>query len=138
MSSAKRFIALCLALVVFISSGGVVMAVHYCSKQANKEVTLFKNNTCCSKNSSACESFPASKSLKKKCCDLKVTYHKIDISTVFSEKVTPDVQALIVIDFLNNFSFFAPPVYNSSLANKAPPFFTGGRTFLSISQQFLI
>lgn len=138
MALKNRIIAFILALVVFISSGGVVLAVHYCSKKTNKEVSLYNDHSCCSQKSKSCDSKNKDHLFKNKCCDLKVTYHKIDISSIFSE-----IQPLILTcNLFSDFNFqsylFPSAFYFCQLTNKAPPFYTGGKSFLHISQLLLI
>lgn len=137
MNLAKRILAFSLSLVIFVSSGGVVLAVHYCSKNTTKDVSFFSNKTCCKKNFS-CERAPSPKLIKKKCCDLKVTLHKVDISTFLSEKQQIDLPG-------SSFDLLLDPAMHTKfvvesfvLSNKAPPFFIGGKSFLNISQQYLI
>ena len=133
----KRFLAVALAVVVFISSGGVVLAVHICSKNSNKEVSLFSNKTCCSKLT-PCATGEVPKTIKKNCCNLKITYHKVDISSIHSELSNFLVQAITIVPINFENEFVQEVFLKSVLTNKAPPFFIGGKTFLSISQNYLI
>ena len=137
MAIFKRFLAVVLAVVVFISSGGVVLAVHICSKNSNKEVSLFSNKTCCSKVSH-CANGELPQKIKKNCCDLKITYHKVDISSIHSELTNFPLQSLAIAPIIFENEFVQKVFLKSVLTNKAPPFFTGGKSFLSISQNYLI
>ena len=138
MSLSKRIFAFLLAMVIFISSGGVVLAVHYCSKKSNKEISLFSNNSCCSKKSSHCDKKNSTSSLKKKCCDLKVSYHKVDISSTISDSYHFDLHELVIENFRTELRFFLSSLPTGEISNKAPPFFRGGISFLHISNALLI
>jgi len=138
MSATKRLLVFFLAFVVFISSGGVVLAVHYCSMKASKEISLFQHNSCCSDTPKTCEKNNAEKVQAKKCCDLKVTYHKVDMSTIISAIDHLDILVPALDDLSFNFCANKTAFVQSILSNKAPPFFSGGKTFLILSQLFLI
>ena len=138
MSLTKRTIAFILSLVVFISSGGVVLAVHCCSKNPDKQVSFFKNNSCCNKKSSVCNSKNIKDGLKSKCCDSKISYHKVDIASISSEIHNIDFQNSIIQVLELREDFVPVAQFNFNFSNKAPPFYRGGKTFLSISQLFLI
>ncbi len=114
------------------------MAVHYCSMKASKEISLFQDNSCCSDKEKICEKNSTEKVQTKKCCDLKVTYHKVDISTIFSGIDHSDIQVPALDYFSFNLDAIKTAFFNSILSNKAPPFFSGGKTFLILSQLFLI
>ncbi len=137
MTVFKRILAIVLATVVFVSSGGVVLAVHICSKNSSKEVSLFSNQTCCSKKA-PCSNSDAPKNFKKNCCNLKITYHKVDISSINSEVIPLPVHVINVDAFNFENAFVQQVILKSVLTNKAPPFFTGGKSFLAISENYLI
>lgn len=137
MTAFKRILAIVLATVVFVSSGGVVLAVHICSKNSSKEVSFFSNETCCSKKTS-CSNSDFQKILKKNCCNLKITYHKVDISSINSEVAPLPIHVIDVSHFNFENAFVQQVILKSVLTNKAPPFFTGGKSFLAISENYLI
>ncbi len=138
MNLAKRFLAFFLSLVIFISSGGVVLAVHYCSKKTTKEVSFFQHNSCCSKKSSVCKKNIPDEFLKKKCCELKISYHKVDVSSLFYKLQQLNIESKAVDNFSETKVAKEPAFLSSTFCNKAPPFYTGGKTFLYFSQLLLI
>jgi len=129
MSVTKRLIAFLLAFVVFISSGGVVMAVHYCSMKSSKEISIFNQKSCCTDKAKTCENNRATELRNKKCCDLTVTYHKIDISTIFSVIEHVDLQVPAFDYFSFNLNPAKTSFFDNILSNKAPPYFSGGKHF---------
>ncbi len=138
MKPFKKLITFLLIPTILISSGGVVLAVHYCSSLSDKSVSLFEEGTCCSGDSKSCGKENSLESFENNCCDVKLTYHKVDVTSFISEHHFTDY-----LFYSNNLN----PKFDSAIisedvfyttSNKAPPFFIGGKTFLYISLRLLI
>ncbi len=137
LSPRIRIFSIVMALLVFISTGGVTLAIHYCYKENSKDVSLTNESSCCSEDS-GCGTENKSNSDDDDCCDLFVSYHKLTILTTLLDGNDSD---FIPVSFIEDRSFNTSLPAESpvvSLISKPPPFFTGGKTFLPISQQFLI
>ncbi len=138
MKKAKRFLALVLSLVILISSGGIVLAVHYCSSKADASVTLFVAKSCCSQKDVPCDGSKSQHSFKNNCCELKISYHKVDVSSVVSAGHHFEAP-VCMSDFVKvQDPSILPALLFGSLLNKAPPFYTGGKTFLYFIRNLLI
>src|SRR5689334_17612565 len=87
----QKFLAFFLALIVLISSNGIVVAAHNCFSSHKSKVFLSAPSTCCHKEKQSCHSKPVDQtSFVKKCCEVKITYHKIDVKTPITKN--PQVQ----------------------------------------------
>lgn len=77
------FLSFLLAASVLFASTGVVIASHICHESKKADITLFESHGCCSDLASKCESLPASQGqLKKNCCELNISYHKLELLTL--------------------------------------------------------
>lgn len=128
MNSIRRFLAFFLTLTILVSSTGVVLAVHTCFISSKKQISLFQNKSCCSSHSKNCHSKPAS-SLKAKCCELSISYHKLDVvsNTIKYQHLDSDTGLPLVL-----FSALTKPQHSFTkiYLNKAPPESRGGIEFL--------
>ena len=129
----KKFISLLLGVIITISSGGVVVASHSCLKKPGTEVSLFQHKGCCSKGKKNCHSASSpGQAFTKKCCQLTVSFHKVDVSSLPVKKnfIHADV-------FIRNFAVqntIALQNYSAKLfQNKAPPKLAGRTLLTSIS-----
>jgi len=132
-----RLLAIFMALVVFISTGGVVLAIHYCYKENSKDVSLIEEDSCCSEEK-GCGTEDADKTGEADCCDLFVSYHKLTILTTLLEGHDFDLIPVSSVEYFKFDQVIPADLPVISLISKPPPFFTGGKTFLHFSQQFLI
>ena len=80
----KNILAILLAANVLFASTGVVVASHICAARKKADVTLFKSHGCCSKEKKDCSSFPFSSSdhFRNNCCQLNISYYKLDVNSV--------------------------------------------------------
>ena len=120
----SKSIAFILALIILVSSNGVVLAVHTCLSKAATEVSLFGNKGCCSENKS-CRDKGERSVVSAKCCNISFSFHKTDVSSVPQKSsFTPGnfsfpayaIQDLFTLRFSSAFSI-------ASL--KAPPGISG-------------
>jgi len=133
----KNIITLLLASAVLFASTGVVIASHICTSSKKSDVAFFENKGCCSKDSKPCTSFPtAPNSLKGNCCQLNISYHKIDVSSVQKTFSPVTIYYFPVKDIialpLPGQTFFPAP------ANQNPDYRTGGKPFLFSIHSLLI
>ena len=131
--SIQKLISVFLGLIILVSSTGVVLASHSCFSKPGTDVSLFSHKGCCSKGKMNCHADPQKEtSFSKKCCQLKITFHKVDVSSILlkSNLVQADCLPLafstIDFSFTNNFS-------ETRLLNKAPPKPAGRELLTAIS-----
>lgn len=134
----KSFISLLLAASVLISSTGVVIASHVCLKKGQADVSFFQSKSCCSKHHSSCSPVPV---VKKKCCQLSVSYHKLELNSIVKVASASHGISIPVLDavvtpqtssaFLNTFQLTDDPPGNL----KQIP---GSKTFLHSIHLLLI
>jgi len=91
----RSLISVLLAISVLISSTGVVIASHVCLKKGQADVSFFQSKSCCSKYHKSCEPVPV---VKKKCCQLSVSYHKLQVNSVVKESSTSPGISIPVLD----------------------------------------
>ena len=127
----RNSLAVLLSAIILVSSTGVVLAAHSCFSKHGTEVSLFVHKGCCSTEKSTCHSIHSEESaFKRECCQLKISYHKVDVSS-------PVVKNFSLPDL----TLFSTPLFNfssekfddrssSCTFNKAPPLLTGGLSFL--------
>jgi hypothetical protein len=138
-SSFKKSVAILVSVIVLISSNGLELAAHNCFSQHGTEVSLFKHTGCCSKEEKNCHSNPVKdKSFEKKCCELKITYHKVDVSSPSVR--TPEVpySNLFFSDLLFSSSFNSLNYFSSQPFNKPPPLICSGFSLLLSIQKLTI
>lgn len=67
---------------ILISGNGIVLAIHTCLSSSSKDISFFKEPSCCSKNDKSCNSDcnknKHKDSLASKCCTSEIAYHKIN------------------------------------------------------------
>jgi hypothetical protein len=88
MKKGLKIILSCLiAASLLFASTGVVIASHICFKKGKSNVSFFENESCCSKHENSCSEVPV---VKKKCCQLSISYHKLEVNSLTkpSSKVT--------------------------------------------------
>jgi hypothetical protein len=129
-SRTKNILSIFLSLVVLVSSNGIVVAAHNCFSQHKTEVSLFSKK-CCSKEKEQCHSKPAMEdTFAKKCCELKITYHKVDVKAPLVKNAS--IQHLNL--FSNPISFSSPSFFSDNISissfNKAPPCIRSGVALL--------
>ena len=75
-----RFFIYLLTTSIFISGNGVVVAMHTCLSSSIKNVSLFKESSCCSEKNKFCDSgcHDQKESLSSKCCFSEFSYHKVN------------------------------------------------------------
>ena len=75
----QSFFIYLITAAVFISGNGVVLSIHTCLSSADKNVSLFKQKSCCSEDDNRCESKCPDQhdNLSSKCCTSEVVYNKV-------------------------------------------------------------
>jgi hypothetical protein len=104
----KTFLSILLAASVLFASTGIVIASHICLKKQIADVSLFESKGCCAMHHERCSTIPV---VKKKCCQLSVSYHKLELNT---ETKSPTTFTKISIP---GFVIDVPSPVLSSLAN---------------------
>ncbi|MBP6401104.1 MAG: hypothetical protein KA492_01155 [Bacteroidia bacterium] len=134
--SIRTFFSFILAFSILISSSGVVLAVHTCFSSSKTQISLFHPKGCCSKPSKSCHKLPAS-GFKSKCCELKISYHRIEVNADAVHHAFPVTIAEIDLPL---FSSAVSPVVSipSNTFNKAPPEILTGTSFLYSIHRLLI
>jgi hypothetical protein len=129
-SRSKNILSVFLSLVVLVTSNGIVVAAHNCFSQHKTEVSLFSKK-CCQKEKEQCHSKPAMENtFAKKCCELKITYHKADVKTLLIKNAS--IQHLNLFSnpiLFSSFSFFSDNISIFAF-NKAPPYIHSGVALL--------
>ncbi|MEO8085290.1 MAG: hypothetical protein ABI763_00635 [Bacteroidota bacterium] len=75
-----HFLSFILAASVLFASTGVVIASHICHESKKADITLFEGHGCCTDLEGSCKSFPAPQGqLKNNCCELTISYHKLEV-----------------------------------------------------------
>jgi hypothetical protein len=124
----RNIFSVLMAVIVLITSNGIVLASHTCLKKADTKVSLFQNKSCCSKSNKSCESADT-KSVKSNCCISSVSYHKVSVNSLPSGKKAIDSKLLLtpvsVIASAQPVSVFIP-----SMSVKPPLLFHGGKDLL--------
>jgi hypothetical protein len=126
----KNFLSFFLAAAIIFASTGIVIASHVCSASKKADVSLFKSNGCCSKKGKHCASFPAANTaLKKNCCQLSVTFHKLDVTSL--QKTFSAAHGNMVATARILFNYF-PPVSAPQVifSSHGPDLKYGGKDFL--------
>ena len=117
----NKALAIFLGVIVLISSSGVVLASHQCFSKPETDVSLFSHNGCCSKKKKKCHALPVcEKAFAKKCCQLTITFHKIDVSSI-DHKVNILSLTSFALPVPFNREVNAKGVRQSCFLNKAPP-----------------
>ena len=112
------------------------MAMHTCLSSSKKQVALFEHKGCCSKSGKGCHKTPTTR-LKAKCCELSISYHKIDLNaSVLKYEVS--LSADQISEPFNTTIFFSDNGLYSVVSNKAPPQLRGGTDFLYGIHRLLI
>jgi hypothetical protein len=126
----RNILSVFLSLVVFVSSNGVVVAAHNCFSNHKAEVSLFEGK-CCSREKEKCHSKPVIEhTFTKKCCELKVSYHKVDVKTPVFKSISIQSQNLFSHELLfSAVSSFSGCSFSTDF-NKAPPFISSGVSLL--------
>lgn len=132
----KHILAFFLAFTILISSSGVVVAMHTCLSSSKKQISLFEHKGCCSKSNKGCHK-TSSTGLKAKCCELSISYHKIDVNaSVLKYEIS--LSADLISEPFNTTTFFSDNTLFSVISNKAPPQLRGGTDFLYGIHRLLI
>lgn len=67
---------------ILISGNGIVLAIHICLSSSSKDISFYKEPSCCSINDKSCNSDcnknKHKDTLASKCCTSEVAYHKIN------------------------------------------------------------
>jgi len=135
-SRAKHILAFFLAFTILISSSGVVLAMHTCLSSSKKQVSLFEHRGCCSKSNKGCHKSPST-GLKAKCCELSISYHKIDLNASVL-KYDFSLTADLISEPFSKAAIFSDNAVFSVVSNKAPPQLRGGTDFLYGIHRLLI
>jgi hypothetical protein len=132
----RNLLSVLMAVIVLVSSNGIVLASHTCLKKSNTTVSLFKSKSCCSKTKKPCES-GETKSVKARCCVSSVSYHKVNVNTVLVQRHVFLAQMLAapVLTILTSQPF---SVIDSPINFKPPLLNDGGKDLLKQVSSFRI
>ncbi len=126
----KNIVSIFLSLVVLVSSNGIVVAAHNCFSEHKTEVSL-STIKCCSKEKETCHSKPAAENaFTKKCCDLKITYHKVNVNTPLAKTISIQQLNLFSTELLFSSVLIFFQNISASVFNKAPPRIHSGVSLL--------
>ena len=77
-----NFLIYFISASILISGNGIVLAIHTCMSSSSKDISFFKDPSCCSKKDKSCNSDcdknKHENSFSSKCCTSEVAYHKIN------------------------------------------------------------
>lgn len=137
MQKLRKVFSVVLTLSILLSSSGVVLAVHTCFSKFHRNVSLFQDgSSCCSKQKTNCHKTP-DEAVSKACCELKFSYHKVDISSLIQNQqeqiVPPLVAEVFFIDLIPE-----KTVLSLFINSKSPPEINYGRFLLNKEQRLLI
>ena len=120
-SRLKNIVAFFLGVIILLSSNGIVLATHSCFSRPGTQVSLFSHKGCCSKGKKDCHRIPAGENtFTKKCCQLKISFHKVDVSSFLSKANLIHVDAIAQHFSISDFPFSKN--YTELLfINKSPP-----------------
>lgn len=129
--------AIFMALGILVSSSGLVLAAHTCLTSSKTEVSLFKHHGCCAKQKKSCHEI-TTKETTGKCCNLKVSLHKIDVSSTFSQERSPEN---VITPFIQSLPFVSLPLSITCIqigSGTSPPEPPGGIDLLISLHSLLI
>jgi hypothetical protein len=127
----RKYISALVAVVILISSNGIVLATHSCFSKAETKVSLFSHKGCCSQKKKNCHSTTHSseKKISSNCCRLTISYHKSDVNSIVKHAFSTELNFFPVQNI--HASLFSPDFFYSTFyLNKVPPKLSG-RTLLS-------
>jgi hypothetical protein len=106
---------------ILVSGNGIVLSIHTCLFNSEKNISLFKENSCCSSKEKSCDScnHDEKPSVTTKCCTSEVSYHKINTTFLpqksagfpeitFFQNTFSDV--IVHSETGINYYFFIPPL----------------------------
>jgi hypothetical protein len=100
----KHLFTLLILSSVLISGNGIVLAIHTCLSTSTKNVSLFKEVSCCKEERSVgCDESPDADCIDAKCCLSEHAYHKLDLPSI---PVKAEPLTALIIDIFQ-------PVYQS-------------------------
>ena len=98
--SCRKFLSIFMVLTLLLATNGVVLIVHTCLVSNTTDVSLFQKNGCCGGEEFPCGTSAEISFFKDKCCDLKVTYSKIESPGSLTIEFNGDVfKQVICCDF---------------------------------------
>lgn len=103
---ARKYFVIALVVVVFFSTNGIALSLHYCLANSSKSVSIFISNSCCKKGKKCSgDSGDTNKLKTAPCCNSTITFYKLD--TPFEKAQTgnffsPDL--FCVLSFVQIFS----------------------------------
>jgi hypothetical protein len=133
----RNTVSVLLAVIILITSNGIVLASHTCLKKSTTTVSLFQSKSCCGKaKMNSCDSRKTD-SVKRNCCLNSTSYHKTTVSTLPAVKSLVQ-SALPVTSLLRVPVNFTTAIIGLVSSIKPPPLITEGRDLLKLFSIFLI
>lgn len=112
-----------MAFVVWLTSTGVVLAIHTCQASQSVDVSFFRPEGCCSDDLTPCGSATEKgTTLAEDCCSLEMDYQKVQVVSAGHRTVLPVVaSSTMVLHFLplHGAVVFTPD--SRSTSYKGPP-----------------
>lgn len=99
----QRIFIYILIVTVFISGNGVVVAIHTCFSSDSKNVSFFKDDSCCPDEE--CDGENSKDCLSSNCCSSEVSYHKIE-TTFLPQKTFEFSDVLLICSQLFSTNYF--------------------------------
>lgn len=98
-----RIFHIALALLLLISSSGLVLSQHFCRGEL-KSVAVFAEATPChAKAKRTCPNHPPAPKQEKAmkgCCDTEVDFLQLDVDQLAADVITPDLQLPVLLAVL--------------------------------------
>jgi hypothetical protein len=100
----QQILSCFLAAVILFASTGVVIASHICHESKKTDVSIFESKGCCSMRSDNCAELPpAADHFKNNCCQLTVSWHKADVTSVqpgFSKCIAQALSSIVIAEII--------------------------------------
>ena len=104
----NNFLIYFITASVLISGNGIVLEIHTCLSSSSKDISFFKEPSCCSKKNKSCNSDcnknKHEDALASKCCTSQVAYHKIKASFLPQKSLSIPSINLISLPLFSNYS----------------------------------
>src|SRR5690349_8314534 len=126
----KIVLSCLLAASVLFASTGVVIASHVCLKKNKSDISFFESKSCCSKHDKSCSKVPV---LKSKCCQLSISYHKLEVKSAVKSSSSLENISISVTDAeiaYPEFSSFEKPLSSSDHPPANLRLLPGSKSFL--------
>lgn len=128
----QRFLHITLALLLLISSSGLVLSQHFCRGEL-KSVALFAEATPChAKAKRTCPNHPPApeeKKAMKGCCDTEVDFLQLDADQLAADLPSPNLELPVLLAVLQ----VALDIYPTTIAPRERPHYLNYKPPLLVS-----